>query len=95
MVDAIKILVQVRGAKGLEDHEVRVTGDNPVLADLLSVVAGQDWGSFLFDHQKNPPDIKAGVLLILNKRMIQPWNADSTPLAEGDHMRIMPVVAGG
>lgn len=95
MTGSVRIHVQIRGQEGLAEYAVLVEADSPVLTDLLKVVAGKEWGKFLFDAEAEYPGVKAGILMILNKRMVQPWDADSASIADGNTMRFVPVVAGG
>ena len=95
MTGSVKIQVQFRGAEDLAEYEVLVEADMPVLTDLLKVVSGKEWGKSFIDTDAEYPGVKVGKLLLLNKRMIQPWDAASTPIVNGDCIRFVPVVAGG
>ena len=91
----IGITVEVREDTGKVRYQVNVEGESPGLVDLLEVVAHQVWGSRLFEETEESTELKAGHILVLDRRMIQPWEIEEIHISDGQVLNFVPVVAGG
>lgn len=91
----IAITVEVREDTGKVRHQVNVEGESPGLVDLLEVVAHQAWGMRLFEETEESTELKAGHILVLDRRMIQPWEIEEIHISDGQVLNFVPVVAGG
>jgi hypothetical protein len=91
----ICITVEVREDTGKVRYQVNVKGESPGLVDLLDVVAHQAWGMSLFEETEESTELKAGHILVLDRRLIQPWEIEEIHIADGQMLNFVPVVAGG
>jgi sulfur carrier protein ThiS len=91
----VQIYVQVRREKGQEDYELHIPYSKPLLQDAFSLVASLEWGEEIIEQVDEGLRARAGVLVVLNNRMIPAWNVDTTEIRNGDKLRFVPVVAGG
>jgi len=91
----IRIRVQVRESGGKAFHEVEVSDENPRLSHLLQAVSQEAWGERFFEAGDEPARLKPGHLLVLENRMVQPWEIEDTTVSDGQTLSFVPVVAGG
>ena len=88
--------VQLRGDKGAENYQVELPKRELTLLDVFEAVSGQEWGCKLFETGEDGKlKAVAGTLVVLNNRMIQPWDVGTTAVQHDDQLRFVPVVAGG
>jgi hypothetical protein len=88
--------VQVRRDQGQETFQVTIPHPPNTLMDVFKIIFTLDWGKSLFQEaDQGQLKVKAGILVVLNNRMIQAWDFDNTVVVNDDHLRFVPVVAGG
>jgi len=88
--------VQIRREKGLENFQVTIPESQAKLMDIFELIHTLEWGKSLFQEDENGSfKVRAGILVVLNNRMIQAWDFENTLIAHEDHLRFVPVVAGG
>lgn len=88
--------VQIRREKGLENYQVPILESQNKLIGIFNIIRTLEWGEALFQEDENGSlKVRAGILVVLNNRMIQAWDFENTLLAHDDHLRFVPVVAGG
>lgn len=88
--------VQIRGDKGQENHQVVIPQPNTPLMEVFNIISTTDWGKpFFQEDDQGLLKVRAGTLVVLNNRMIQAWDFENTRIAHDDHLRLVPVVAGG
>lgn len=89
------IRVQVRTPTGPKNYILALPSDCTRLSGALAAVAETEWGNPAFEIECDHPRLKPGNVLVLNNRMIQPWEIDETPIGGGEDLKLIPVVAGG
>ena len=88
--------VQIRRDQGQETFQITIPVFQATLMDAFKIIHTLDWGKSLFQgDNQDQLKVKAGILVVLNNRMIQAWDFDQTLVVDEDHLRFVPVVAGG
>jgi hypothetical protein len=91
----IHIGVEIQTTKGKRHNQIRITKPEADFMDLLTEIARSDWGAEIFDPQASPVKLLPGYMLVLDNRMVQPWEQEDRPIADGQSLKIVQVVPGG
>lgn len=96
------ITVKVRGAIGIDNlmgggggHEIAVPEGTTVreLLDILADKYGDDFRNIIYQNEKK--ELRQGLSALLNDRELAAAGGLDTRLQDGDHLSIIPVLAGG
>jgi hypothetical protein len=91
----IHIGVEIQTTKGKSHHQIRIPRPEAHFLELLAEIAQTDWGEDLFDREESPVKLLPGYMLVLDNRMVQPWEQENRPIADGQSLKIVQVVPGG
>jgi len=91
----IHIEVEIQTSKGKSQNQIRITKPEADFVDLLTEIARSDWGGEIFDLKASPVKLLPGYMLVLDNRMVQPWEQEDHPITDGQHRKIVQVVPGG
>lgn len=91
----ISINVELRTTKGSTTSMIREEGEQIVVSDLIASLAKTEWACHLFKTEGDEIKLLPGYLMILDNRMVQPWEAENTPVSEGQTLRFIQMVPGG
>lgn len=92
---SLTLKVQMRTTKGTSTHELRLEQEPLMVQDVFDILAQQEWGADLFATTEAPVKLQAGFMIVLNQRMIQPWEFSSYPVRDGQELQFIQVVPGG
>jgi sulfur carrier protein ThiS len=93
---SIRVEVDVPKSKGNENHSVILNGERLHLYDLFIHMNKSKWGKDYFqDMEDGLFKVKPGYLMVLEGKMVQAWQVQETPLKDGQHFKLVRVVAGG
>jgi sulfur carrier protein ThiS len=91
----ICLQVEIQTTKGRIHNIVQSDSAHPVLADALYNMSKLDWAYHLFDSEASPSKLLPGHIVILDNRMVQPWDFGELPIEDGQKLKIVQVVPGG
>jgi sulfur carrier protein ThiS len=91
----IHVGVEIQTTRGKSHHQIRIAKPEADFLELLSEIAHYDWGETLIDLQASPPKLIPGYMLVLDNRMVQPWELEDHPITDGQSLKIVQVVPGG
>ncbi len=92
---SLTLKVQTRTTKGTFTHEVSLEPDRLTVQDVFDVIAQQEWAGELFSACEKPAKLQPGFMIVLDKRMIQPWEFETYPVRDGQELQFVQVVPGG
>jgi hypothetical protein len=95
MNQGLTVHVRIGGGKNSGQGELVLPAGAATVCAALDAMAKTDWGRDCFLPGVQPPCLRAGQLLVLNCRMVQPWEFNQRPVADGDHLELAQVVPGG
>ncbi|MCK5553173.1 MAG: MoaD/ThiS family protein [Deltaproteobacteria bacterium] len=82
------------GSPGLEEIPVSVSEGESVVEMIRRLTAGNSGlRRVLYDEENG--GIEPNVIVILNGRIVNPYECSKTTLKEGDEVTFLPLVAGG
>jgi hypothetical protein len=89
------IRVEAPSQGGSQTHTLELRDDCSNLFRLLGVLHNTDWGRDLIDLQGCNMRLRPNLLLVLNRRMMQPWELAETEILDGQEIQLIPIVPGG
>jgi len=92
---SLTLKVQTRTTKGTSTRELCFEQDQLVVQDVFDILAQQEWAADLFATTEAPVRLQPGFMIVLNQRMIQPWEFGSYPIRDGQELQFIQVVPGG
>jgi hypothetical protein len=93
---SFKVEVNVPKSKGNQNHSIILNGESMSLYDLFINMHKSKWGKDFFqDMEDGFLKVKPGYLMVLDGKMVQDWQVRDTPLKDGQHFKLVRVVAGG
>ena len=95
MNKSLSVNVEVRFADGLISHELTYESESISLNKVLFSLSEIESTMKMFENKDGSVVLLPGFLMVLNKRMIQPWEAENTVVRDGQSLRFVQVVAGG
>jgi hypothetical protein len=91
----MKVHVELRLPEGARRHELSFEQDQLTLYDVLVAMSEKPWGQDLFVVIDDRVTQVPGFLMVLEKRMVQQWEADEIQVKNGHHLKFVKVVPGG
>lgn len=91
----MKVHVELRLPEGAKRHELSFEEDHLTLYDVLVAMSEKPWGQELFVTKDDRVTQVPGFLMVLEKRMVQQWEADEIQVRNGQHLKFVKVVPGG
>ena len=91
----IRCNVQIQSTRGKVDHALEVEGEAVCVADAFNALRQQAWAGELFDPQESSGKLVPGYLVIVDNRMVQPWEINDIHIKDGQNLKIVQVVPGG
>ena len=81
---------------GSETHLISMDGHGLLLDDLFIPMHRSAWGRMFFQELEDGLiKVKPGYLMVLDRNLVQSWQANETPLMDGQHFKLIRVVPGG
>ncbi len=91
----LAVHVEIRFADGIVSHDLNFDTDSIRLNDVLVSLSETESSKKMFENREGSVFLLPGFLMVLDKRMIQPWEADNIMVRDGQNLRFVQVVAGG
>lgn len=91
----IVIHTEIRATKGVRINDLTLEPGRHTLCDVLVLMSQQEWAQDLFTEKDGRIVPVPGYMMVLGSRMVQLWEADSTPVIDGQKLKFVQVVPGG
>jgi hypothetical protein len=95
MNTGVVVHVTIRSTHGTRSHDLLLEQTEATLYDVMTALAQAEWSRDLFGEAEGRTILLPGYMMVLEKRMVQRWEAEDTPVASGMELRFAQVVPGG
>lgn len=91
----LSVYVEIRFADGIVSHDLNFNTDSISLNDVLVSLSEVESSKIMFENREGSVFLLPGFLMVLDRRMIQPWEANNIMVRDGQNLSFLQVVAGG
>jgi len=91
----LSVHVEICFADEIISHDLNFNADEISLNDVLVSLSEKESSEKMFENHEGMVSLLPGFLMILDKRMIQPWEANNILIRDGQNLKFVRVVAGG
>ena len=95
MNQRLKVHVEIRSASGVRENTIAFDMKTLTLYDVLDLMSKAGWAKDLFEIKDGEVSLVPGYLMVLEKRMVQQWEAKNVLIQDDQHLKFVQVVAGG